>query len=421
MDVSARRAFQLLKEMAYVRVSGTDEEKKAAERLLKEAKSCGVQAGIEEFTVKSGKVHRAKLVVTEPYVKEYEVTGYERSLSTPEGGLEAEFYYAENVLPVHLKNCKGKIVMINGRLRRGDYEKLQKAGAAAILTFSGTTLDRNSETDCDIRKLRETLTDPFGFTIAMNVRAADAAEIVRRGARKMHIEVESECFDATSQNVCAVIEGTQYPDEIISFGAHYDSVHFSTGVYDNMSGSVIIMELMRYFAQHKPARTLKFNWFGSEEQGLLGSKAWVAAHKDELDKHVLMINIDVAAATLGQNVAPVLATEAVVGYVDALMKEHGMACGVKMDIYSSDCVPFADQGVPAINLCRFGTQGAGYIHDRRDNLRSGYLDEKSLDITLQQALMLSKHVVNAKVFPIERKISDEIRGKVDEYLFKEKK
>lgn len=75
----------------------------------------------------------------------------------------------------------------------------------------------------------------------------------------------------------------------------------------------------------------------------------------------------------------------------------------------------------AINLCRFGTQGAGYIHDRRDNLRSGYLDEKSLDITLQQALMLSKHVVNAKVFPIERKISDEIRGKVDEYLFKEKK
>lgn len=421
MDVSARRAFQLLREMAYVRVSGTDEEKKAAERLLKEVKSCGVQADIEEFTVKSGKVHRAKLVVTEPYVKEYEVTGYERSLSTPEGGLEAEFYYAENVLPVHLKNCKDKIVMINGRLRRGDYEKLQKAGAAAILTFSGTTLDRNSETDCDIRKLRETLTDPFGFAIAMNLRAADAAEIVRRGARKMHIEVESECFDAISRNVCAVIEGTEYPDEIISFGAHYDSVHFSTGVYDNMSGSVIIMELLRYFSAHKPARTLKFNWFGSEEQGLLGSKAWVKAHEEELKKHVLMINVDVAAATLGQNAAPILATEAAVGYVDAIMKEHGMACGVKMDIYSSDCIPFADHGVPAINLCRFGTQGAGYIHDRRDNLKSGYLDEKALDITLQQVLMLSRHVVNAKVFPIERKISDEIRGKVDEYLFKEKK
>ena len=421
MDVSARRAFNLLKEMAYVRVSGTEEEKRAAERLLEEVKRCGVEGHIEEFTVKAGRVGKATLKVTAPYVKEYEVTGYERSLSTGEGGLDGEFYYAENLLPVHLANCKGKIVLINGRLRRGDYEKLQKAGAAAILTFSGTTLDRNSETDCDIRKLRETLTDDFGFNVALNMRAADAAEIVRRGAKKMHIEVESQCFDAVSRNVCAVIEGTECADEIISFGAHYDSVHFSTGVYDNMSGSVIIMELLRYFAAHRPARTLKFNWYGSEEQGLLGSKAWVAAHEDELDKHVLMINVDVAAATLGQNAAPVLATEDTVGYIAGLMKEHGMACSVKMDIYSSDCVPFADKGVPAVNLCRFGTQGAGYIHDRRDNLKSGYLDEKALDITLQQALMLSRHVANAKVFPIERKISDEIRGKVDEYLFKTKK
>ncbi len=420
MDVSARRAFNLLKELAYVRVSGTAEEKKAAERLLDEVKKCGVEAQLEPFTVKSGKVNKAKLVVTAPYVKEYEVTGYERSASTPEGGLDAEFYYAENVLPVHLQNCKGKIVLINGRLRRGDYEKLQKAGAAAILTFSGTTLDRISETDCDIRKLREVLTDELGFNVALNMRAADAAEIVRRGAKTMHIEVESECFDATSHNVCAVIEGTTYPDEIISFGAHYDSVHFSTGVYDNMSGSVIIMELMRYFAAHKPARTLKFNWYGSEEQGLLGSKAWTQAHKDELEKHVLMVNVDVAAATLGSNYVPVLATEGSVGYVDAMMKEAGIPCKVELDIYSSDCIPFADNGVPAINLCRFGPQGAGYIHDRRDNLKSGYLDEKALDITLQQGLVLAKRLDGAKAFPIERKISEDIQKKVDEYLFKKK-
>ncbi len=418
MDVSARRAFALLKELAYVRVSGSEEETKAAFRLKEEIEKCGVAVQIEPFCVKSGIVKKALLKVTAPYEKTYEVTGYERSLSTPEGGLDGEFYYAENLLPVHLKNCKDKIVMINGRLRRADYEKLQNAGVAAILTFSGTTLDRNSETDCDIRKLRETMTDAFGFNVALNMRAADAAEIVRRGAAKMHIEVESECIDAQSRNVCAVIEGTKYPDEIISFGAHYDSVHFSTGVYDNMSGSVIIMEVMRYFSVHKPDRTLKFNWYGSEEQGLLGSKAWVESHADELDKHVLMVNVDVAAATLGQNAAPVLATEGTAGYLDALMKEHGMACSVKLDIYSSDCIPFADHGVPAINLCRFGTQGAGYIHDRRDNLKSGYLDEKALDITLRQALMLAKHVVNAQVFPIERKISDEIRKKVDEYLFK---
>ena len=418
MDVSAHRAWSLLKDLAYVRVSGSAEERRAAERLLAEAQSTGAEAHIEDFTVKNGRVHHAKLVVTAPYTKEYEVTGYERSLSTPEGGLNGEFYYVENLEAVHLDNCKGKIVLINGGLRMKHYEKLQKAGVAAILTFSGTTMDRKSESDCDIRKLREMLTERHGDCVALNMRAADALEIVRRGAKQMHIEVESENYEATSCNVCATIEGTEKPEEIISFGAHFDSVNFSTGVYDNMSGSVIIMELLRYFAKHRPARTMKFNWYGSEEQGLLGSKAWVAAHEDELDKHVLMINIDVAAPILGFNAAPVLATERAVGYVDSVMREAGIACDTKLDIYSSDCIPFADKGVPAVNFCRFAPDGAGYIHDRRDNLKNGFLDEKALDITLQQALIFTKRVANAKTFPIERKIAEEITKKVDEYLFK---
>jgi len=421
MQVSAHRAFSLLKELAFERVSCSEAEKKAALRLLEEVKAAHVQGSIEEFTVPCGRVKKAKLMVTAPYQKEYEATGYERAASTGEGGLDGEFYYAENLLPAHLEQVKGKIAMMNGRLRRADYEKLQNAGAAAILTFSGSTKDRLSESDCDIRKLRETMTEPFGHAVALNIRAADAAEIVRRGAEKMHIELESECYDGVSQNVCAVIPGTTYPDQIISFGAHYDSVYFSTGVYDNLSGSVILTELMRYFAQNPPARTMKFNWYGSEEQGLLGSKAWVKAHEEELSQHVLMINVDVAAATLGNTSSLILGTDKAVGYVDALMREAGIPCEVKLDIYSSDCIPFADQGVPAVNLLRFGTAGANFIHDRNDHLKNNYIDAKSLDITLQQALMLAKRVDGAKVFPIVREISPEIKNKVDEYLFKDKK
>ncbi len=418
MSVSAHRAFNLLKELAYEKVSCSSEEKKAAQHLLEEASACGAEAHLEEFSVACGRVHKAKLTVTAPYVKEYEVTGYERSKSTPEGGLEGELYYAEGLLPLHLERAKGKIVLMNGRLRRADYEKLQKAGAAAILTFSGTTIDRLSDTDCDIRKLRETLTEPFGDNVALNMRAADAAELVRRGAKTLKLEVEAENYEGTSQNVCAVIPGTQYPEEIISLGAHYDSVYFSTGVYDNISGSVILMELLRHFAANPPARTLKFHWYGSEEQGLLGSKAWTAAHESELEQHKLMINVDVAAPTLGHNVALVMATDKAVGYVDGLMRELGVACDAKLDIYSSDSIPFADKGVPAVNLCRFGAPGANYIHDRRDNLKSKYIDERALDITLQQALFLTDRVANAAAFSISRDISPEIKTKVDEYLFK---
>ena len=87
MDVSAHRAYRLLKDLAYERLSGSEAEKQAAERLLQEALSTGAQAHIEEFPVACGRVDHAKLVVTAPYQKEYEVTGYERALSTPEGGL----------------------------------------------------------------------------------------------------------------------------------------------------------------------------------------------------------------------------------------------------------------------------------------------------------------------------------------------
>ena len=420
MDVSARRAYKLLKELAYVRVCCTEDERRAAQRLMEEVKSEGVEAWLEDFTVQCGAVKHAKLVVTEPYCKEYAVTGYMRSDSTPEDGLDMEFYYAEDVLDAHLPRCKDKIVLINGRLGKAVYEKLQKAGAAAILTFSGTVLDRPGETDLDVRKLREMLTDDFGFNIVLNTRAADAAEIVRRGAKKMHIEVESERFEGVSQNVCAVIPGTKWPEEVITLGAHYDSVPFSTGVYDNMSGSVIIMELLRYFAKNPPARTLKFVWFGAEEEGLLGSKAWVRDHADELDKHILMINIDVAAPTLGQNESPVIGTDAAVGYVDGVLREAGFASRVMAAVYSTDCSVFSDAGIPSINLARGGAPGAGFMHDRRDNLKSGFIDEKALDSTLQIAVYLAKKLVGAEVFPIERKISDEMRGKLDEYLGKKK-
>ena len=103
-----------------------------------------------------------------------------------------------------------------------------------------------------------------------------------------------------------------------------------------------------------------------------------------------------------------------------MMKETGRAASVREDVYSSDSVPFADNGVPAINFCRFGSYGTAFIHDRRDSLALGYMSAEALDITLQNALEFSRRVINAPVFPIERKISDSMKEKVDKYLFRKK-
>ena len=89
MDASAHRAFALLKSLAYERVSCSEAEKTAANRLLEEARAAGAQAHLEPFSVPCGRVRRAKLAVTEPYYKEYFATGYERAASTPPEGLDA--------------------------------------------------------------------------------------------------------------------------------------------------------------------------------------------------------------------------------------------------------------------------------------------------------------------------------------------
>jgi Zn-dependent M28 family amino/carboxypeptidase len=144
----------------------------------------------------------------------------------------------------------------------------------------------------------------------------DCLDMVRNKVSKVKVELITEDYELTSHNVVVTLEGSKYPDEIISFGAHYDSVPFSTGVYDNGAGSVIIMELLRYFKENPPIRTIKFVWYGSEEVGLLGSKAYLKAHEEELKKHLLMINVDVGGSILGQEKALVTAEQSLVDYID---------------------------------------------------------------------------------------------------------
>lgn len=420
MDINGKRAFELLEKLAYVRVSGTDEELRTAEALKAEVEALGVECHIEDFEVEDGIVTEAKLTVLEPYHKEYDVTGYIRSESTPEEGLTLDFEYVENCHPALLHNAKGKAVLMNGRLAYKNFEKLQKAEPAAIIGFSGNMLDTKENSDLDIRKLRETLSEEFGYNVIINLRVKDAAELVELGASKVNIKVASERIKSISHNVCAEIRGTEFPDEVISFGAHYDSVHFSTGAYDNMSGSVTILEIMRYFVENPPKRTLKFNWFGSEEQGLLGSKAYTKVHEEELSKHLLMVNIDMSGPILGYEHAYIMGDDSFKPYVEGMMNELGLPVHVDNHIYSSDSVPFADKGVPAINFVRESAQGAGFIHDRRDNLANGFMSAKALAKTIEVALEFSKRVVNAHVFPVERKISDSTREGVDKYLFRKK-
>lgn len=416
--MDANRAFELLRELAFVRMSGTSEELRAAEILAREAGAAGVACEIEPFTVRDGAVERATLEVLEPYRQSYEVTGMRRSLDTGDEGIEAELVYVENALDANLIGAAGKIVLYNGYLNYDPYERIKRAGALGAVAFSGSILDAPGEIDLALRMLRPKMTDAFGDMYAVNVRAADALDMVKRGAKRVRMVVRAHNVELTSHNVYATIPGTTYPDEIVSLGAHYDSTDFSKGVYDNGSGSAILVEIMRHFAAHPAKRTLKFMWFGSEEVGLCGSTHFCQAHQDELRRHKVMINVDMAAPVLGCDRCIVMGDDALEHYVSSMMRESGFPVDVSSNTYSSDSIPFADHGVAAVNFARFAAPGAGFGHDRRDVL--DFLSADALGKTLKYAFEFTERVANAQVFPFEGRISDDMKAKVDKYLKRRK-
>lgn len=409
-----QRAFALLNKIGFTRIAGSPEELKAAELLKAECESFGLRAEIEPFEIELAEVE-AQFEILEPYRKSYTVRGYQCAQSTAPEGLTAEFVYVENALPANLAHVRGKIVLVNGMLRVPLYRSLMEAGAAGVVTMDGSLRDKLDETDLHQRKLREALR-AFGNVPAVQLRVCDAMEIVREGATLAKITLKNEDVRYTSHNVVAQIKGTEYPEEIVSFGAHYDSVEFSKGVFDNGAGSVINMEMARWYMENPPKRTVKFCWYGSEEIGLEGSRAFVRDHKDELKDHVFMINVDVGGPVLGYDVAAVMAGEDLLHFTDYLFKIKGLPATVKQRIYSSDSIPFADNGIPAINFSRDGAQGASFIHNRFDTM--AFLSAQALGKTLALVAEFADTVINAEVFPVERKIPDNIREDVDNYLYK---
>lgn len=415
MEICGKREWELLEKIGFTRIAGSPEEEKAAQILKEECDKLGVPAIIQPFEIEQGIVEEATLEILEPFQQEIPVTGYQCAQNTPEGGLEAPFLYVENADDVSLSDARGKIVLVNGYMRVPLFRKLMKAGVAGIVTMEGQLRDRREETDLSTRKLRRTLR-AFGNVPMVHTRVLDAIDMVRKGACKARLVLKGRTEEWTSHNVIATVLGTEKPEEIVSFGAHYDSVDFSKGVYDNGAGSVINMEVLRYFAENPPKRTLKFVWYGSEEIGLEGSWAYVKAHKEELEAHKLMINVDVGGPVLGVDRITATAEKELASYLEYFVKIHGFTAEVKQGIYSSDSIPFADSGVPGVNFSRDGAPGAAYIHDRFDTL--SFLSADMLEKTTRIVLEFGKEMANAALVPVERKIPQNIVEDVEKYLYK---
>jgi carboxypeptidase Q len=151
-------------------------------------------------------------------------------------------------------------------------------------------------------------------------------------------------------NTVAEIRGSEKPDEVVILGAHLDSWDLGTGATDNGTGSMAVLEAARALQKLgvKPKRTIRFVLFTGEEQGLNGSKAYVAAHKDELPKISAVLVHDSGTGkvlTIGL-MGNYNAREAIDRIVYPLAEPLGLHEPSLRSEGGSDHVPFDEAGVP---------------------------------------------------------------------------
>jgi carboxypeptidase Q len=222
---------------------------------------------------------------------------------TPAGGVEADLVDVGTGTPEDFARigavARGAILLVHTDVLRtfddlfaeylrnpGIIERATSAGASAIL-WMGTReqmLPYRHLTglgqDGSIEKLPQAI-----------VAREDAQRLARDLAAGRRIRIRLELPNrvggpAEEQNVIAEIRGREQPGNFVVLGAHLDSFELGTGALDNGCNAALGIEAARdiHLTGLRPRRSIRFVLFSGEEQGMLGSWAYVRTHRNELDR-----------------------------------------------------------------------------------------------------------------------------------------
>lgn len=395
--------MQIFEDTAYVRMGGTDEELKTARYLQQKVAALGLEAKIESFPVDMADMEEDGLWVDGESIT---CKGYRNAGS---GTVEAPLYYLRARDKWSLSNCRGKIVLVDGYMGYWLYQDLLENGAVGFITYDGNV--NYTDFDIDQRELRS-FVHKGNKIPGVNINAKTAVALVKKGFQTARIHLKQHEYTGESRNVVLDMPGEK--PEYIVFSAHYDSTSLSQGAYDNMSGSVGLLGIAEYFTTHPHKYGLRFVWCGSEERGLLGSKAYCAAHEEDLKNVVLNINLDMIGCIMGKFIYCCTTEEKLCHYIEYFAAEQGMEIEGSQGVYSSDSTPFADQGVPALSFARASSPNTATIHNSYDTIALMSGEQMAQDIAFLNAF--SDRMANAALCPVDREIPENMKEKLDEYL-----
>jgi carboxypeptidase Q len=135
--------------------------------------------------------------------------------------------------------------------------------------------------------------------LPMVLLAREDAERIGRLSKSAPVELELDVRNHVggpieSSNVVAELRGSEKPSEFIVLGAHLDSWELGTGALDDGCNAALVVDALRAIKKSgvRPKRSIRFVLFSGEEQGTLGSWAYVRAHRAELNDAVAAIMFD---------------------------------------------------------------------------------------------------------------------------------
>ena len=394
----------------YVHRSGTPEELKTAEYLKAACEALGYAARLEAFRVPMGDIEKAEVLADGNAIPCKGVA------CCGSGSVAGELYYMPGTDPVSIAGAKDKIVLLDNQgVDKFTYQDLMKAGAKGLLFQYGNLY--YPQRDIDERDLRELVVGEERKVLCAMLHCGDAMELVKSGAKQASITISQREYDGESHNVVAEKPGRR--EEFITFTAHYDTTALSHGAYDNMTGCVGLLGVMEALGDREWNYGLRFVFCGSEERGLLGSKAYVRDHEEEMEKTALNINLDMIGSAMGKFIACVTAEEKLAHYIGYMGAELGFPVSAWNGVYSSDSTSFADKGVPAVSLARTASSNVAPIHcryDTADVLSMGQLEKDIAFISTFAARM-----AGAALCPVSRTMPERIKKELDEYLYRKRK
>ncbi len=411
------------------RVTGSMPYQRAAAWCADRFRDMGItRTALEPFAIERGWERvSARARIVEPESRALHVASLGWTPSTPEGGLDAEVIALESFSIAAIaanKSLRGRIALLPDGDPPGDPdaaaralgEALRAAGALAILA---------PDNDPD----NELVARGFGFgTVVGRLPAAqigrDDGETIRRQLKRQPVRVSLELINrvtegaVTVNNVLADIPGSERPDEWIIVGAHLDSWDFGTGAQDNATGVAMVLEAARAIAalEDRPRRSIRFALWGGEEQGQLGSTAYVRAHAGELDRVVALLNADAGTGRMIGWTAP--------GRDDMVRAVRTLAGSVLDEIgagtfdeslryaFQSDGAPFVLAGIPTLDLNADDTTYEDIHHKATDTIER--VDARQLAVGAAAIAATAYAIADAplRIAPrLDRRAVDQMRRK----------